>query len=140
LNPARPHTALEVVHTWLDFRWRYRTQIRPRLRSGTTVICDRYAYDMATWNVPSIADIRLLTLLTRFTQRPDFTILLEAPAEVVRTRRDELTLDEIVRQQARLRDLLARVPGAMSVDASPRAREVAEAIRERVRAKTAASA
>src|SRR3982750_1230837 len=36
LNPARPHTLLELVHTWLDFRWRHRSQIRPRLRAGST--------------------------------------------------------------------------------------------------------
>jgi thymidylate kinase len=128
LNPSRPHAVREVLHTWLDFRWRDRTQIRPRLHAGATVICDRYAYDMATWNVPKLSDERLLGLLSRFTRRPDRTILLDAPPEVVQSRRDELTIDEIRRQQTRLRELLSGVPGAQIIDATPSAREIATSI------------
>jgi thymidylate kinase len=134
LNPSRPHTVRELLHTWLDFRWRDRTQIRPRLQAGATVICDRYAYDMATWNVPRLSDERLLGLLSRFTRRPDRTILLDAPPEVVRSRRDELTTDEIIRQQTRLRSLLAGVSGAEVVDATPSAREIATSIAALVQA------
>lgn len=128
LNPARPHTLLELVHTWLDFRWRHRSQIRPRLRAGSTVICDRYGYDMATWNVPRLTDARLLRLLTRFTHTPGHTFLLDAPPEVVRSRRDELTIEEILRQQGRLRALIAEISGGSTVDATPAPAEIARLI------------
>jgi|1186.fasta_scaffold09130_3 thymidylate kinase len=134
LNPARPHTVRELLHTWLDFRWRHRTQIRPRLRSGATVICDRYAYDMATWNLPRLTEQRLLGLLRQFARRPDHTILLDAPPEVVRSRRDELTIAEIRRQQRRLHELIEGLPGALAMDATPSARDIAAAIAARVRA------
>ena len=128
LNPSRPHTVRELLHTWLDFRWRHRTQIQPLLRAGTTVICDRYAYDMATWSVPKLSEERLLGLLSRFTPRPDRTILLDAPPGVVRSRRDELTTEEIVRQQGRLRALVAALPDAIVLDATPSAVDIARSI------------
>jgi len=83
---------------------------------------------MATWNVPRLTDARLLRLLTRFTHRPGHTFLLDAPPEVVRSRRDELTIEEILRQQGRLRALIAEISGGSTVDATPPPAEIARLI------------
>jgi thymidylate kinase len=118
LDAGRPHRVAELAHTWADFVWRDRTQLQPRLRHGATVLCDRYAYDMATWNVPRLPERRLLWLLLRLVRRPHRTIVLEAPAETIRERRDELSVAEIHRQHRRLAMLAERMPGAVRLDAS----------------------
>jgi thymidylate kinase len=127
LDAGRPHRLVELLHVWADFRWRARSQIRPLLQQGMTVVCDRYAYDMATWNVPRLPERRLIRLLRRAVARPDVTIFLSAPAEVIHARRDELTEEEIRRQQARLELLIDRLPGAVTLDASQTPDEIAKA-------------
>jgi thymidylate kinase len=127
LDAGRAHRIAELVHTWADFRWRDRHQIKPRLRQGITVVCDRYAYDLATWNLPRLQEERLLWLLRRFVRRPDTTIFLSAAPEVIRRRRDELSLEEISRQQARLRRLVDQTPGAVIVDASGSVDDIVQA-------------
>jgi thymidylate kinase len=127
LDAGRRHRLVEVVHVWADFRWRGRSQIRPLLADGVTVVCDRYAYDLATWNVPRLSGGRLVALLRRSVRRPDITIFLSAPAEIIHARRDELTVAEIERQQRRLELLVDRLPGAVTLDASRSPDEIARA-------------
>jgi thymidylate kinase len=125
LDPARPHRRTELLHVWLDLWWRYVFDVRPKLRRGRVVVSDRYAYDWATWHVRGLPPGAMRWLLRFGVPRPALTVFLSAEPDVVVRRKDELTVDEVRRQQARLAALVAVLPDAVELDCTPPAPIVA---------------
>jgi thymidylate kinase len=75
-------------------------RIRPVLRCGGLVVFDRYYYDL-------LVDFRRfrykgprwpVALLARCVPRPDLLLILNAPAEVLQTRKQEVSREESERQ------------------------------------------
>jgi thymidylate kinase len=130
LDPARPHRRTELLHVWLDLWWRYLFDIRPRLRQRRVVVCDRYAYDWATWHVRGISAGTVRRMLRFGVPRPALTVFLSAEPDVVISRKDELTAEEVRRQQARLAALVAVLPRAVELDCTPPAEAVARSAAE----------
>ena len=99
-----------------------------RLRSGL-VLFERYYYDFVV--DPRRARIGLPTTVMRslmpLIPRPDVTILLSAPAEVIHARKQELPIGEIARQVREYRALVDGLRGGHHVDVS---RPVDQVVRE----------
>jgi thymidylate kinase len=79
----------------------------------------RYRYAGPQW---------LLRLIWRLIPKPDLVVLLDAPAEVVRARKQEVSQEEIARQRDAYRALVAALPNGHVVDAArPLERVIADA-------------
>jgi O-antigen/teichoic acid export membrane protein/thymidylate kinase len=105
---------------------------RRALASGTLVLHDRhlldalvdprrYRYGGAAW---------LLKLICRLVPRPDLVILLDAPADVIRARKQEVSAEETRRQCAAYRLLVAGLPNAHVVDAAMPIPQVVTAVED----------
>ena len=68
--------------------------------SNRLVIADRYFYDYFFLRGNMKLPHWLLRLLSCFIPKPDLTVFLDADAEIIYARKNELTIDEIERQQA----------------------------------------
>ena len=85
--------ARNVVRFWAG----YLSSVRPALRQGTMVIADRWAfgYVVQPHALKFYGPRALACWAIRALPRPDLVINLTAPPEVVRARKQELTLDQI---------------------------------------------
>lgn len=89
---------LQIADYWLG----YLLLLLPALVRSSLIIFDRYYYDMPAdperyrYGGPR----KLLELLCRAVPRPDLTLLLDAPADVIVARKDELTLPEAAHLRA----------------------------------------
>jgi thymidylate kinase len=118
----------------------YRLLVARRLtRRGRIVLFDRhffadfYAEDGATASSHPIARRIRMFVLRHVYPRPDLTVLLDAPAEVVYARKPEGTIERLRQRREAYLALLPDLPEHVVVDASLPAdevvREVAAAIR-----------
>jgi thymidylate kinase len=127
-NP-RPHGApprsrltstVKLLYYAADFVTSYVLDTRPRMVRSTLILFDRYYHDL-------LVDPRryryggALTVarwIGSVVPRPHLVILLDAPADVVRARKQELPVPEIERQREAYRALAGRLPHGRVVDAS----------------------
>lgn len=117
---------LNAIRCWLGY-W---ARVRPALVRSTFVGFDRYYHDV-------LVDPRryryggprwLARLTCACVPNPDLWILLDAPASVIRARKDEISLAEIERQRLLYRELVAHLLGGHVVDASRAPDEVAHSV------------
>jgi thymidylate kinase len=93
-------------------------RVRPALSRGTWVIMERGWWDIAVDPVRyrlSAGDC-LAGRLGRLLPRPDLLVLLEAPPETIRARKEELEPDELVRQVGRWRAVARSEPRSLILD------------------------
>jgi thymidylate kinase len=120
----------KLVLWWADYTIGYARAVLPRLVGSSFVLFDRYYYDLTVdprryrYGGP----LSLAQAVGRLLPRPDLIVVLDAPAATVRARREELPLDEIVRQRQAYRRLVEAAPNACMIDASRPADEVATAV------------
>jgi thymidylate kinase len=116
-----------TVH-WLEFLLGYWLRIRPVLFRGGLVLIDRYYYDFFVDQ--KRYRLRVPLWLVRcgywFLPKPDLVLLLDAPAEVLRSRKQELPPAEIERQRTDYRALAEGLSHAHVVDAGQPPGKVAE--------------
>lgn len=129
-KPRNPLASLVfLAHHWLDFQLGYWRFVRPAIRNGRLVVADRYTYDVLL--DPKRFRLKLpawiLRLFVRMIPRPDRAILLHAEPAVIRTRKPELSKEEIATYQASLLGCLD-IRGSLLVDAGRRPEEIVEAI------------
>jgi thymidylate kinase len=116
-----------------DYFLGYAMQIAPALCRTRLILFDRYIYDLLVdskrvrYGGPSW----LLGLVARVVPRPDLIILLDAPAEILWSRKQEVPFDEVVRQRSAYLELARRLPSTVVVNAS---QPVADVIQEVYRA------
>jgi thymidylate kinase len=98
----------------------YQFTIRTELARGRLVLSHRYLLD-------ALVDPKryryggprwVLGLLWRIVPKPDVVLLLDAPADVVLSRKAELPYDEIVRQRAAYLALIRALPNGHVLDAT----------------------
>jgi thymidylate kinase len=101
--------------------------LRPLLRSGHLVLADRYFYNyhLDPVSVKYTAPDGLRDWAQKLFPRPDIVIVLNAPNETLRQRKQELSGDEILRQVAVLESLKFDAGHVARVDANQPAAEVA---------------
>ncbi len=122
-NPSRglALSLLKLGIWWSDFIFLgYLTEVYPSLRRFTLVLFDRYYHDL-------LVDPRrhryggpmwLARLVGRLYPRPDLVILLDAPAEVLHARKQEVPLGETARQREAYLEIVQSLPNGYVVDAS----------------------
>jgi thymidylate kinase len=100
-------SVVKLFFIWCDYVLGYALRIRPLLRQGGLVIFDRYYYDF-------LVDFRRfryggpqwpVALLARWVPRPDLLLILNAPAEVLQARKQEVLPEESQRQMNSYREI-----------------------------------
>ena len=115
---------------WADFVFLgYMVEVLPRLTRPSLLLFDRYYQDL-------LVDPRryhyggpmwLARLVGRFVPQPHLVILLDAPPEVLRSRKQELPVEEVTRQREAYLNLVRPMSNGHVVDTS---RPVEEAVAE----------
>lgn len=140
LGPGRdPHDkpsrglALSLVKLglwWADYTLLgYVADVQPQLRRSALVIFDRYYHDLLIdptrhrYGGP----MWLAKAVGRIFPQPHLVLLLDAPAEVLHARKQEVSLEETSRQREAYLDLVRKLPNGHVVDAS---RPVTEVVTE----------
>jgi len=110
----------KAAYWFLDYTLGYYAKIRPALARSTLVLFDRYLVD-------ALVDPRryryggprwVLRLIWSLVPKPDLVILLDAPAVVLRARKQEVSLVETQRQRDDYRQLAETLPNAHVVGAA----------------------
>ena len=106
------HT-LEIIPAWL-------LRISPALKHGELVIIDRYYYDFMVDPIRYRMDVRepLAWLGYSIIPKPDLVLCMDAPAEVLQSRKQEVSFKESDRQQKAYAALVQKLPYGHIVDAS----------------------
>lgn len=119
--PRNFATSVVKLGLWfVDYAWSYATGIFWQLVKSTLVLFDRYADDIVVdprryrYGGPEA----LARLITQIVPRPHLVILLNAPAEVLQHRKQEVPYPESVRQAQAYLDLVSNMPNGHIVDAS----------------------
>jgi len=112
---------------WADYTiLGYVTDVYPQLRRSALVLFDRYYHDLLVdptrhryggpmWLARSVG---------RAFPQPHLVILLDAPAEVLHARKQEVSLEETARQRKAYLDLVQKLPNGHVLDASRPVHEV----------------
>lgn len=104
---------LWTVELWID--WIFRVRDRPQL-----TVWDRYFHDLLVdparyrYGGPMWAP----RLLTHFVPEPDLFIILDAPAQILQARKQEVTMEESARQRTAYRDLVTTLKSSVIVNAA----------------------
>jgi thymidylate kinase len=110
----------KIFYYVADYFIGYVFHILPALIRTRLVIFDRYFYDLQvdSKRVRYGGPVWLLHLVARVVPSPDLVILLNAPAEVLWTRKQEVPFAEVKRQTAAYLKLAHDLPSAIVVNAS----------------------
>jgi hypothetical protein len=130
-NPPYPFglSYLKTAYVFCDYFLGWGLRIRPFVKAGGWVIVERGWWDIAVdpkryrMSIPS----RLLWALGRLQPVPDLLLILEAPAEIVYTRKQELSIDELDRQMRAWRKHLPSKQKHVFIDAVKPVDEVVRA-------------
>ena len=110
-----------LIRAWIS----YFLAIRPAVRSGSVVIGDRwlYGYVVQPLALKFYGPEWVARLMLRLMPRPDLVMVLDAPAEVIRERKAQLSVAEIEAERRQW----ARIPGrTLNLDATRPTEELAE--------------
>lgn len=112
-----------LIRAWLS----YLIAIAPAVRRGKVVIGDRwlYGYVAQPEALKFGGPAWLASLMLRLMPQPDVVMVLQAPPELILSRKSELTLAELTAEAARWADIS---PRAVFLDASRPAEELAGSI------------
>lgn len=123
--------AFLFVLNWLG----YLAVVRPRVRRGRLVLFDRYfpdcLVDRRRYRVP--ASCRWLAeLVARWLPRPDVYLVLDAPAHVLRSRKQEVPEMEAARQRREYQRFAAGLSNAALIRADQPREAVLEEVVQRI--------
>ena len=126
------YSVAKMLYLFSDYWFGYLTAVRRETMRTRLVIFDRYFYDVV------IDPKRILyggprwlpKLLSHLLPRPEIVFLLNAPPEVLWSRKQEVAYEEVVRQQREFLELARGIPGAVVIDAARPLPEVLLQIRE----------
>lgn len=116
----------KVIDLWLDYTLGYLARILPGVIRTELVLFDRCFYDLLvdSKRIRYGGPPWLLRNAARLSPGPDLVILLDAPAEVLRSRKQEVPVEEVARQRAAYLDLARTLPSAVVVNAAQPAEDV----------------
>jgi thymidylate kinase len=111
---------------WIDYILGYALRILPEAIRTQLTLFDRCFYDLLvdSKRIRYGGPPWLLRAAARMSPRPDLVILLDAPPEVLRARKQEVPLEEVARQRAAYLELARNLPSAVVVNAAQRPEEV----------------
>jgi len=113
-------SVVKVFYLLFDYCVGYLLRIRPMLVRSTFVVFDRYYHDLMVdpkryrfsgplWFARSVAGL---------VPKPDVTILLDAPADLIQARKKEVPLKETERQREEYLRLVGEMQNGIVIDAS----------------------
>jgi thymidylate kinase len=116
----------KVLDLWVDYTLGYALRILPEAMRTQLTLFDRCFYDLLvdSKRIRYGGPPWLLRAAARMSPRPDLVILLNAPPEVLRARKQEVPLEEVVRQRAAYLELARNLPSSVVVNAAQRPEEV----------------
>ena len=81
----------------IELWFRYLALVQPRLRRGRIVLADRYIHDILIGykNRPVRTLRRLREWMCRLYPRPDLTVLLDAPPEIIHNRKPQFSVEQL---------------------------------------------
>lgn len=107
-------------------------EIKPMLKNGMIVVCDRYVYSSLAYQGSAGLDLDWIKKINRFSPVPDLAIYIDAPLEVLARRmRSHSSVMERVRTQIMVRNIyleLVRHGELIRVDGNRSVNEVSEEI------------
>jgi len=126
-----PASLLKLGLWWADYTvLGYLLCNYPRLTTSTLILLDRYYEDLLV--SPEFyrygGPLWLARLVGRFIPRPDLTILLDAPPEVIQARKRELTFEETTHQREMYLRVMEGSSNGHVVDASKPLDEVVDEV------------
>src|SRR6266568_7375874 len=103
-----------------DYWLGYLLKMATAMRRSQLLIFDRYIYDLLVDNkrIRYGGPAWLLRLAARIVPRPDLVILLDAPAEIIWSRKQEVSFDEVVRQRAEYLNVAQGLRSAVVMNAN----------------------
>lgn len=121
-RPARslPGSLAKLGYWFFIYSVGYHLTVRPALVRSTLVMFDRYLVDAVVdpKRYRYGAPLWPLRLVWRFVPKPDLVILLDAPPDVLQSRKQEVSPDESARQRGAYRTLVERMPNGRIIDAA----------------------
>ena len=113
-------SVLKLFYFLGDYCLGYILQTYPQLVRSTFVVYDRYYHDLLvdTKRFRYGGPLWLARILGWFIPPPDLWILLDAPAEVLQARKQEVSFEETARQRDEYLKLIDNLPNGYVVDAS----------------------
>jgi hypothetical protein len=113
-------SALRLTRSVILARLVWFFRIAPALRTGRLVLLDRFVanYWLDPVSVRYAGSPGWLKIALLLLPQPDIVLTLDAAASVLRSRKGELTLEQISEQQARLRSLPALARRRVNLDAA----------------------
>jgi thymidylate kinase len=118
-----------VLFLVADYIVGYLVQVAPAVRRSNLLIFDRYIYDLLvdSKRIRYGGPAWLLRFAARIVPRPNLVILLDAPAEVLWSRKQEVPFEEVVRQREAYLQIARSMSSTIVVNA---ARPLAEVIHD----------
>jgi thymidylate kinase len=116
----------KVLDLWVDYTLGYALRILPEAIRTQLTLFDRCFYDLLvdSKRIRYGGPPWLLRAAVRMSPGPDLVVLLDAPPEVLRARKQEVPLEEVARQRAAYLELARNLPSAVVVNAAQRPEEV----------------
>lgn len=118
-RPAKPKVASTLqLLVWFAAYWLDR--LFRRKRNSTLRIYDRYYHDVLVdpRRYRYGGSLWFARLVSRLVPQPDLVVILDAPPEVLRSRKQEVAEEETIRQRAAYLEMSHRFPNTLVVDAS----------------------
>jgi thymidylate kinase len=106
-SPSVMRQAASWVYV-VDYWWRSVRRVRPSVRRGHVVICDRWVSDLRRHPTPDSPAARVAE---RLVGAPDVFVLADAPAEEMVARKPERTVEEAAAEQQALREVGGELAG-----------------------------
>jgi thymidylate kinase len=124
---------LKILYFVFDYTAGHFLKVRP-MATNSLVVFDRYYHDIL------VDPVRyryggsgwLVRLGARLVPRPDAFILLDAPVEVLRARKQEVTAAETARQRSAYLELVGRMPNGHVIDATRPVERVVADVRDTI--------
>ena len=121
---------LKLGFWWLDYTLGYWLDVFPRMIRATLITFDRYYDDLLVdpKRYRFTGPKWLVRLVGRLIPHPDLVVLLDAPPEVISSRKQELSGDEVFRLREEYRAVVGSMPNGHIVDAAGSIEQVVSAI------------
>jgi dTMP kinase len=135
----RVPAALEALLFAADRVDHVESVIKPLLKQGRVVVCDRYVYSTLAYQGAAGLDLKWIELVNRFALKPDLALLVDVPSDVVVQRlKRKKTVMETKRNQEKVREVylkLATDKQLTLIDGDRHVRQVADDVLKAVLAR-----
>ena len=128
----RVSTALEALLFAADRMDHMQKEVKPLLRRGKTVVCDRYIYSSLAYQGAAGLDLEWIDRINQFALKPDLALFLDvAPERVTGRLKKKKSVMETVRNLKKVREVylkLAQQQRLIALDGNQSIEEISKSI------------